>query len=966
MKVANLEVEQNKDEEYENPNYIPLGNKQNRSMGKQENVSIAILESFDSVNQYDYDECGTGRSQVYTEYSRRNEATGISELMCNLDREEGINNDQSEYGDSDSEDSDIDYPCYDRSKVAVRNAWNERQDKLISENMQKESECNEKNSIHGENVLQVECRELTLNDLLNNFMMTPVITLGVWVLTAFFILMFTLGFIVDYNVQTSSFIVLMICLGLIQINAPIKKIYMKKGFNGKPIYQVATLKDNLCNSSTKSVLSQYSMNNPKSHNYAAPGQRDAIGADLYEKRPYVKVTLHGALDRYALLDSGASISVIASQLVREIECKTQSILPRLQTDCVIRGIGNMAVEHSGAVLLSVKIGETTYKLQPFIISECPNSSQLIIGSRMIIRKRLLPTFEGDQLVIKFGDKSKKPIKVHLFGGNDHRLANCEEIACIMPNEIRVANLQFYDAPDVDNNFMGKDILITKNHEFHDFPIEIGSVSTVKGKGIIEVSIRNNGDIPICIPAHAEIATGEIIDEEKLVKMDPLIPAKDESCDPQSLEHCLCKVDYVFMLSDYQGFTQFGSRFEYRNLDNMVIEDTVKPGVHFIGDKKAVFVPSKEGRFDLFDESVIHQVYKKFSTSQQGGRIECILLYEKPSFFNDSTLQLISRLRVKFKVKLRVMDGLKEDCKVCKQDKLSFVINEVFSRTIPDVRIFVCHTDLYPEEWAMMIDDSHVSVLNLNGLMVSYFQTDLNTMCFIMHFGQEKLSNSKYVYSGVLLLLNQIKPSFPKTRLEIGMTKTSDDTYNNLRLAMQDAIRDSKYLTAHLDESWKRPIRKGAKDVIRKVKAPLRISGCSCMICSNITGDSVGFDDKSKIEIVYYNKFPSDFSYLKHGKESILEIANLDETGIESMEDQAFDCDLMLYNDRCVSSYTPYPKPVKNNVKDPLSYFDLSEVPNEVIEETKQLILDFADSVISFDKADYMPMKKYVANIKIKG
>ena len=942
-------------------NHVPLGERNSGTFGKsKENGRVEVL-GIDS-NTTGIDTCGTGRETIYSKNSKGNN-DGLTSLMDNLNKEEGISSDE-EYHRSVSEvdASSVDYPCFDKRKMKSRTnstfITKMHRSRNIYENHDKpESVC--------ANMIENEI-EFTVEQLLRSILSLPVLTATLVLLLLIFIGLLSMGFIFDLGTQTGSVITLIICVILIHIKLPSKRLYKSKVKNGDNVFYVAPLNCNKAKSTTSSILSQYSMSNPRSHNYAEPGQRDAIAADLYEKRPYVKVNLHGAIDKFALLDSGASVSVISSQLVREIEGRTQSILPRLHTDCIIRGIGNMSIEHSGAVLLSVKIGELTFKLQPFIISECPDSSPLIIGSRMMIRKKLLPKFDGDELYIEFGDESKKPVKVHLFGGNDHRLANVEEIECIMPNEVRIANLQFYDKMDIENNFKGKNIIITKNEKFKDFPIEVDGISTIDEKGTMEVTVRNSGETPISLPALAEIAIGEVIEEENLIPMSPVkLKDEDVSCDPQALSSCLCSLEYVFMLGDLQGFTQMGSRFEYRNLDNMILDETVKPGAHIVDDRKVILIPSKEGRFDDFDENVIDQISSKINRRGME-RLEVVLLYEKVSFFNDSTLQLIARLRNRFRVKLRSLEGLKDPCKVCMDDKLSLVINDIFSRTIPDVRIFVCHTNLYPEDWAMMIDESKVSILYLNELKVTYFQTDANTMTFFMHFGEKNLRTPKYVYSGLLLLLNQIKPSFPKTRLQVGMTKTKEDDFSTIREAIQEAIRDSKYINAHLENGWKRPVRKSTKMQIKKVKAPLRISGCNCMLCSSATSYSEETGDNN-IEIVFYDKFPSDFSYLHNGKEAdTLEIANISETGFEHIDEQSFDCDLMLYNQPLgYVAHSPYPKPAKHNVEDPLSYFNLSDVPDEVLEETKQLILDFADSVISFDKADYMPMNKYVLNLKVK-
>ena len=148
-------------------------------------------------------------------------------------------------------------------------------------------------------------------------------------------------------------------------------------------------------------LSLHSYKNPGHRNYVSPKQQAEVTADMFEKRPYVKVTVHGCLEKMALIDTGASGNVISAEMVRELEKESGSILPRLSTDCVVKGLGNMAVPHEGVVLLSIGIGGCIFKLEPFLISQCPNSSQLILGTRLIIREKLIPTFKGDELVIEF-------------------------------------------------------------------------------------------------------------------------------------------------------------------------------------------------------------------------------------------------------------------------------------------------------------------------------------------------------------------------------------------------------------------------------------------------------------------------------------------------------------------------------------------------------------------------------------
>ena len=93
---------------------------------------------------------------------------------------------------------------------------------------------------------------------------------------------------------------------------------------------------------------------------------------------------------------------------------------------------------------------------------------------------------------------------------------------------------------------------------------------------------------------------------------------------------------------------------------------------------------------------------------------------------------------------------------------------------------------------------------------------------------------------------------------------------------------------------------------------------------------------------------------------------MNETGFEDVEQTSYDCDLLLYNQPLgYTTHKPYPKPCKMKVDNPLEYFDLSDVPEEAKKAVEKLIMDFADSVISFSKEDYSPMNKYVLNLKVK-
>ena len=425
------------------------------------------------------------------------------------------------------------------------------------------------------------------------------------------------------------------------------------------------------------------------------------------------------------------------------------------------------------------------------------------------------------------------MKVDLLGPNDHRLCNMEEETEIMPNEIRECKFEFYDAPGVKNNLEGKQVLVQKNDDYPDLEIELDQISTVEKLGRVPVRIVNKGSTPLLLPEKTEIATATVIEPMKNEELLTRIPKEeDESCDTQKLNGCLCDIDLCILLADYQGLTQMGSRFEYRNLENMQLSDKICPGIHILDENKIIIVPDKDRNYDKIDARIVDELGLRMSCN--GKRKVAKLIFENVSFFNDSTLQLTARLRKHFKILMRSLEGIDNNCEICQKDKLSLAINEEFSKTVPDVRIFISHTNEYPDAWCKRIKGSKVSELTINELKVSYFQSDANTITFVMHFAAKKLVEPRYICTGLLLLLNQIKPLFCKAKIHIGMNKGPDSDFDDqIRQSVNQAIKNSCYLARHADETWKRPVRRIIKNkMIETELAPIRIAGCECAICLN--------------------------------------------------------------------------------------------------------------------------------------
>ena len=105
-------------------------------------------------------------------------------------------------------------------------------------------------------------------------------------------------------------------------------------------------------------------------------------------RPYVPICFNGVFDQAALLDSGASVSLISIDIIRHIEHLTNEIIPILPIQMEILQAGGSPMKIIGSCGLIFILGHREF-FTIFHVAHSKSKSTIILGNNFLLEERLV-------------------------------------------------------------------------------------------------------------------------------------------------------------------------------------------------------------------------------------------------------------------------------------------------------------------------------------------------------------------------------------------------------------------------------------------------------------------------------------------------------------------------------------------------------------------------------------------------
>ena len=724
-----------------------------------------------------------------------------------------------------------------------------------------------------------------------------------------------------------------------------------------------------------------------------------FSSDLSETRPYVQGTLNGIFKTRFLIDSGSSVSTINEVALGELEALYGRKLPRLESSIILKSYGGKDLSVLGIVVADVCIGSASF-LTPFVVVQSCSFSPCILGSNVIVRKRLVMNWHGDQMYLHFANSTEKLGRITLMDSTSQPLYAVSTTEAILPGITKTVVVALVSAyrPTVSHNLNNKRGLITKSPDC-DLPVEIDGIGQFK-KNTMEIAVKNVGDFEISLPQFCTLAGFDLLDPNDLIDLrNPDKFQEENGC--TLLAACPCREHNRVLLCSPQGETFMGEHFHPAALtyDND-LEGTIvanKGNLYMIPHSKLGYSKFTEGDFTLALKQVNFNPHRPIS-----------VIYAKPELLDKSAQKYLANLMLKqhnLQMRYSAAFSRVDSCTRCKKHRLQFHTGMALkSEEVADIYIFLARNNLTPGvQWFQMHKDSPVSTFTLGGVPFQSYRRTLQQITVVGHMKPNQTQNA--MTFALLQLFIQLRDLCPSATLHIAQsTNPTSLTDKGICHATQtraalDKLRNLKGRTVfNLRQARRKPVVAAEQVEIESKDLPhCTYECCTHSVLSN------------KQEEIYEGSWPKpslsptqlgEYVQTKMGEFGITEDdchptaaeigslvthdLNLKFSGPPGMAVAAIDFS-GNYTRAVEATYTPathevsideaavpfgyencnIPRLIKLQPENYLDGVNLEGTPEHCVSHVTKIANEFGPTLISYGPDDFRPIKKYSLKLEVK-
>ena len=293
-------------------------------------------------------------------------------------------------------------------------------------------------------------------------------------------------------------------------------------------------------------------------------QPNEIAIPLTSPRPTIRVDTDFGISANALIDTGASSSALSHRMLKILEEKNGSPLPRVKGKFSVSTFAAQTINDVEVVLCNL-ILSPTIKLKNVPMVVAAGNHDMVIGCSLLASKRVNLKLEPETCYLTFehNGKTHPAMEARLKRSSPQPLGVMENFS-IHPNQQFDVELKLSNCPDMSNNLQGKDCIIS--------PLELGkgivmdAISVVNRKNKVRARLLNRTEEIVTFPEGAEIATAVCPDddfwEEEAINL--MHVRRDENIYeeiPKRRDNCACRTgrnsqNTMAFFADKYGGTAF--------------------------------------------------------------------------------------------------------------------------------------------------------------------------------------------------------------------------------------------------------------------------------------------------------------------------------------------------------------------------------------------------------------------------
>ncbi len=549
--------------------------------------------------------------------------------------------------------------------------------------------------------------------------------------------------------------------------------------------------------------------------------------NLRSPRPFIQARLDNTITELALLDSGASVNLIAVAVVDEAERKRQRSYSLYRSTAVVSGVGAAAPPVHGVIILPVMLGKVDIGPVPFlVVDKVTETTRVLLGCKTLCKLNLSMQFRADNTIRTsmdlHGQRSNMPIE--LLPAEIYNVYLCED-NMIPPGQSRDLKLTTdKSAPPHFEKF--STLMQFIPHVPVEKHLDVCSLAQFDGSGDIAVRVRNKSADPISLCKHTEMGLCSIVNEES-----PEILAindtknKNLALSNEVLTTCPCSLPRKLFFCSPDGSTGLEPKFSllspYSSRPPMAGLQMMEGNIYIVPDRR-------NGNY----WNITPQIVRQFCRVHKIAATEYIFaIYNHPASVNAHTSRVLAAFIPVCKLGIR--KAAKQPTRTC-MECMSFNFNAFLEPKISypfrEVNIYILGSAKFLAEKLTHVCDSEEFCLNLHATNFHIFRSDEKQINIVIHLNPGISKKAEYLKYLLMSLFRQIKPLFPLAKMTF-MSNTLGESYmgNCIDTALRSAIGASKSMPDYFDMQLKRAPR---MDKITKKAKKLKLEKCTCLYCTS--------------------------------------------------------------------------------------------------------------------------------------
>ncbi len=435
----------------------------------------------------------------------------------------------------------------------------------------------------------------------------------------------------------------------------------------------------------------------------------ALLNNLKSPRPFIQAKLDNIITETTLLDSGASVNLIAVSVVDDAARHKNRSYKLYRSSAVVSGVGAAAPPVHGVIILPVILGKVDIGPVPFlVVDKVTESTRVLLGCKSLCKINMTMQFKPDNTIVStmdlHGQKSRMPIE--LLPAETYNVYLCEDFL-VLPGQARDLSVTTdKSAPPILKG--DTTLLQVIPHAQIDKNIDICSLAAINPKGNITVRAYNKTDSPISLCKHTEIGLCSHVDPE----VPEIMPVGARENDKLALANdvltkCPCFLPRKIFFASPDGSTGFEPKF---SLLSPYSSKPPEPGLQML-EGNIYIVPSRRTGFRIITREMVQhfcKIHKIYPSDM------IFVVYFHPSTINGHTGQVLAKFVPLCKLGIRKAARQPESsCLECS----SFWFHKMFEPRITypfrEIILYVLASAKAPTEKFSHVKDAEEFCVNLH-------------------------------------------------------------------------------------------------------------------------------------------------------------------------------------------------------------------------------------------------------------